>query len=215
MARKALPQSLPSSLSKIDDANQFAIESSGCMNQFGSNNGLQLQQQQQQQQRNITYPPDATSYEPSNDSYKHSLPLIWSEEIPANFMFSPVELSVQNWRLLDVASMIHGVSPAMFTDVEKASSNIDLGQPKNCDGARTDLPLEVVQHLGSGEEEISMKVITNTSIDGNDDLGTMHAISFPLGLLPKLPDEAKTSLQWVSSLCTNEITSYSMNECYT
>ncbi|XP_010917044.1 putative NAC domain-containing protein 94 [Elaeis guineensis] len=211
VARKALPQSLPSSLPKIDDANQFAFENSTCMNQFGSNNGLQLQQQQ----RNITHHLDASSYGTSKNSYRHSLPPISSEEIPANFMFSPVELSVQNKRLLKVASMIHNISPTMFTDVEKASLNIDFGQPKNCDGVGTDLPLEVVQHLGSGEEEGSMKVIANTSFAANDHLETMHAISFPLGLLPKLSDEGKTNLQWVSSLCANEMLSYPTNECYT
>ncbi|KAG1334462.1 protein FEZ-like [Cocos nucifera] len=205
VARKAHPQSLPSSLPRIDDANQFAFESSTCNGlQFGSNDGLQLQQQQ----GNVTYHLDATSYETSKISYKHSLPPIWSEEIPANFMFSPVEPSVQNKRLLNVASMIHNISPTMFTDVEKASSNIDFGLPKHCDGVGTDLPLEVVQHLGSGVEEFSMKVIANTRIASNDHLETMRAIGFPLGLLPKLSDEGKTNLQWVSSLCANEMMSY-------
>ncbi|XP_010257331.1 PREDICTED: protein FEZ isoform X2 [Nelumbo nucifera] len=210
---------------------QFSPENISCTTeagsglQFGCNNDLQ------QCSTTCSFPTlDAPSYRSSNHPFcKTSLPPISNGQLPAGFMFSPVELAGAGKSTVDVASMLLNLSPAIMGDAAgKVSEHIDFGgAQQQCEGFSITLPQEEMQgNMGAvGVEETcllrknsSSNISQVNNNNSNNQWGTVRSVGFPFSLPSNMSEAWKLNFPyWDSPPCPSEMStaSYSINKCYT
>ncbi|KAF8378440.1 hypothetical protein HHK36_029779 [Tetracentron sinense] len=224
MAQRALSHSWVSPLPETNPSDmltqgalctQFTSENMSCITEAGSaikfccNNELQ-------QSTSSFSPIDVPSYKPINSMVcKSSLLPISNGDLPAGFLFSPLEMSGPARCTVDVASMLMNLSPAVLGDSRKASESIDFDGPQQqYNSFSITSPQEMQGNMGTGDDTCLRK---NPNItDGSNQWGTVQSIGFPFSLPSNLSEAWKQNLLWDSSPCPSELsTSYSTNKCYT
>ncbi|XP_068636337.1 protein FEZ-like [Aristolochia californica] len=202
--------------SQVTQGTQFAVENISCASETGSANHFSCNDLQHccttTSFPSIEIPP----YKAINQTCKLPLHPISSTEIPATFLFSPLDMPAQSKCGADFSSMLLNLSPSVLGDVGKSYGSIDFGsqQESNSNFAVT-LPVGMNGNLGSGEAETCFTKTPESSHVSNQWV-SRRTISFPFNLTSNLSDAWKPNLQWDSPPCPSEMsTSYSTNKCYT
>lgn len=177
--------------------------------QFSCNNDLQ------QPPANFS-PLNVPSYKSINPTLcKPASFSISNMEIPAGFVFSPLDMSLPDKSNIDVASMLPSFSPVVLGDVSKDPPSTYFGSQQQYNGLAINSPQEMSENMQAGEVETSMSNNTDVS-HMNNQWGTARSFNFPFNLPPNLSDTWKTNSPWDSPPYPSEMsTSYSTNKCYT
>ncbi|KAJ4961591.1 hypothetical protein NE237_021501 [Protea cynaroides] len=178
--------------------------------QFSCNNDLQ------QSSTSSFSPLEIPLYKPINQPVcRTSMFPISNGDLPAGFMFCPLETPGPAKCTVDFASMLFNLPPALLTDVSKASESVDFSSlQQQCNGLSIILPQEMQGNIGASVEETCPRKNSNVTPTINE-WGTLRSIGFPFSLPPNLPDSWKTNSPWDSPACPSEMSvNYSTNKCY-
>ncbi|XP_058083716.1 protein FEZ-like isoform X2 [Magnolia sinica] len=214
MAQRALSNTWVSPLSENTSFDPYAHAVHGT--QFTSKNSISSTSQagsalqfscKSELQQTLTTafsPLDVLSYKHINPTVcKPPLLPISNMEFPTSLLFPPPEMLGPTKCTVEIASMLQNMSPAIFGDVNRASTNIDFGTQQ-------------FNSYNANLQQDTKTNIDNADYHENKEWETTRTVGFPFNVPPNPSDEWKSNLSWDSPLCPSEMsTSYSITKCHT
>ncbi|KAK9119282.1 hypothetical protein Scep_017375 [Stephania cephalantha] len=197
---------------------QFISENISCTTEAGSSIQISHSNDLQQSSAASFSPMDVLSYQSINPVIcKQSLPSISNGDLPAGFMFAPIDNQTGPVKsTVDAASLLANLSPSLLGDISKVSESFDFaGVQQHFNGFSFALPHELPGSINYVEEKTCSRKNPGISHTNNHG-GAVRSVTFPFNLPLEMPDAWKPTLPWDSPPCPSEMsTSHSTNKCYT
>ncbi|KAG9451314.1 hypothetical protein H6P81_011279 [Aristolochia fimbriata] len=214
--------------SQVAQGTQFTSENISCATETGSAIHFSCNELQHSCTTSSFPPNELPPYKHINQTTcKPPLHPICSSEIPASFLFSPLDLPTQSKCGTDFSTMLMNLTPCVLGDVGKSYGSIDFTthqQSSSSGFAVTALPVGVNGNLGNEETETCLTKTPEICHVSNQwgSTGSGRTMSFPFNLTSNLSDAWRPCPSWDSPPCppcppcpSEMSTSYSSNKCYT